>query len=124
MAPVIVIQFLDGLRTGNGSSTRSISIWWFVFASTAIGASGAVWAFAYLAMSPLLSSSISLGALQKASLPYSPRVTALLLPATYVNFIDSMVIMSLPIPVLLSSEFRQWAIIIWNLFPTGLDPVD
>ncbi|KAI1879702.1 hypothetical protein JX265_002656 [Neoarthrinium moseri] len=120
MAPVIVVQYLDGLRKGNGSSTLKISIWWFIFAAAAIGASGAVWGVVSLVTSPLLSSSITLGALQEASLPYSPRAAALLLPATYVNFIGSMIIMSLPVPSMVSSNFRQWAIIIWNLFPIGI----
>lgn len=120
MLPVIVVQYLDGLRKGNGASTLKISIWWFIFASAAIGASGAVWGIVSLATSPLLSSSISLSALQDASLPYSPRATALLLPGTYVSFLGSMIIMSLPVPSVVSSNFRQWAIIVWNLFPLGI----
>ncbi|KAI0132726.1 hypothetical protein BJ170DRAFT_615118 [Xylariales sp. AK1849] len=123
MAPVIVVQYLDGLRKGNGSSTLRISVWWFVFAAAAIAASGAVWGVVSLATSSLLSSSIGLNALQEASLPYSPRAAALVLPATYVNFIGSMILMSLPVPSIASSNFRQWAIIAWNLFPIGISAV-
>ncbi|KAH6645364.1 hypothetical protein BKA67DRAFT_664450 [Truncatella angustata] len=123
MAPVIVVQYLDSLRKGNGASTLKISVWWFIFAAAAIGVSGAVWGIVCLATSPLFSSSIGLDALQEASLPYSPRAAAVLLPATYANFIGGMVLMSLPVPSMASSNFRQLAIIAWNLFPIGISAV-
>jgi hypothetical protein len=123
MAPVIVAQYLDGLRKGNGASALKPSLWWFIFAAAAIGCSGAAWGLVSLATSRLFSSSIGLDALQDASLVSSPRAAALLLPATYVSFIGSMVLMSLPSPSLVSNNFRQWAIVVWNLFPLMLSAI-
>lgn len=122
MAPVIVTQYLDALRRGHGVSCLRPSLWWFVFASCAIGASGAAWLLVGLASSPTLSAS-ALPALQDASLVGSPRAAALVLPATYLSFAGSMVVMALPAPRWVSYDFRQWAVVLWNLFPLGLSAI-
>ncbi|KAI1387735.1 uncharacterized protein F4822DRAFT_291238 [Hypoxylon trugodes] len=123
MATVINAQFLDGLRRGNGASTLKPSVWWFIFAVVAIGFSGSLWGVFCLATSPLLSTSIGLQALQESSLIQSPRAATLLPFATYIGFIGSMILMSLPAPSMVSYDFRQWAIVIWNLFPLTMSAI-
>ncbi|RYP50670.1 hypothetical protein DL769_010919 [Monosporascus sp. CRB-8-3] len=82
MAPVIVAQYLDGLRRGQGESAIGPSLWWFLFAAAAIGFTGAIWGLVSLATWPTVSPAVGLEALQELSLVASPASAALILPAT------------------------------------------
>ncbi|KAI5867265.1 hypothetical protein GGS23DRAFT_168284 [Durotheca rogersii] len=117
MAPTIVAIYLDGLRRGNGASLLRPVLWYLVFAAAAVGSSGAAWALVYLASSPTLSPSVGLSALQDVSLVASPIAASLLLPATLVAFAGTTVLMGIPSPTVVSGNFQQWAIVIWNVFP-------
>ncbi|KAL2831380.1 hypothetical protein BDW59DRAFT_157809 [Aspergillus cavernicola] len=115
--PVIIAIYLDGLRRGNGSSTFKPSLWFLVFGAAAIGSSGAAWALLCTAASPATLSSITPDALRRASLLSSTRAAALLLPAVVVGYVLPVVLMGLPSPSLVSNNFQQWTIVIWNMFP-------
>ncbi|KAL2171726.1 hypothetical protein VTG60DRAFT_1723 [Thermothelomyces hinnuleus] len=116
--PIIIAIYLDGLRRANGSSLAGPTIWFFVFGAAAIGASGAAWALAYTAASSLTTSpSASADDLRRGSLVDSPRAAALLLPATVLGYVVPVILMGLPSPTVVSDEFRQWSIVLWNTFP-------
>ncbi len=115
--PIIIAIYLDGLRHANGPSLARPTIWFFVFGAAAIGASGAAWALAYTASSLTTSATVSAGDLRRASLVSSPRAAALLFPATVLGYVLPVILMGLPSPAVVSDEFRQWAIVLWNTFP-------
>lgn len=115
--PVIVTLYLDSQRRGNKPSLIRPSLWFLSFSAAAIGCSGAAWALLYTAASPTVSSTISLSALQQASLVASPVTAGLLLPGAVVSYALPLILMGLPSPVLVSNGFQQWAIVAWNAFP-------
>ncbi len=117
--PIIVAIYLDGLRHANGPSLARPTAWFFVFVfgAAAIGASGAAWALVYTTASLTTSVSVSANDLRRASLISSPRAAALLLPAAVLGYVVPVILMGLPSPSVVSDEFRQWAIVLWNTFP-------
>ncbi len=82
----------------------------------AVGSTGFVWALNFTASSPTTSRSLSLNALQSASL-LSPSMTLLILPALIFGYLMPAVCMALPSPGIVSNNFQQLAVVTWNLFP-------
>ena len=82
----------------------------------ALGCTGFIWALAYLASSPTTSRSLSLNALQRASL-ISPQMTLLIFPALVFGYVVPAVSMALPPPQIVTNSFQQLAVVTWNLYP-------
>ncbi|OAQ59316.1 hypothetical protein VFPPC_10379 [Pochonia chlamydosporia 170] len=115
--PIIAAIYLDGLRAGNGPSLIRPSIWFMIFGAAAIGCSGAGWALVYTATSPTTSPVLPLDGLKRTSLVSSTRAATLLVPAIVLGFVAPVVFMGLLSPDVVTHEFKQWAIVIWNTFP-------
>lgn len=92
------------------------TLWLLSFQLCGIGCIGFAWALAYTASSPTLSRSLSSNALQSASL-LSPPATLLILPAVVFGYILPAVCMALPSPAIVTDNFKQLAVVTWNMYP-------
>ncbi|KAL9124508.1 MAG: hypothetical protein Q9217_006162 [Psora testacea] len=92
------------------------TLWLLSFQMCALGCTGFVWALAYTSSSPTTSRSLSSNALQSASL-LPPQMTLLIFPALIFGYVVPTILMALPSPGIVTNNFQQLAVVVWNLYP-------
>ncbi|KAL4785500.1 hypothetical protein BJX76DRAFT_366925 [Aspergillus varians] len=120
--PCIIITYLNALR-GNRPSLVKPTLWLLLLQAFSIGATGFIYAIAYISASTTVQPDLSFEFLQYASLTSSPVLVWLLLPATAIGYFVTAFLMCLPsypltiTPPLVSNTFQQIAMAVWNMYP-------
>ncbi|KAI9164133.1 Epoxide hydrolase aurD [Paramyrothecium foliicola] len=119
--PVLVAFYVDNTRAGRGFGRKLFvpTLWALSFQMAAIGCTGWIWALAFITASPTTSVPISRSSLRQASVS-SPGMVFSVLTSLSVGFIAPAIVMALPSPDLTSIDFKQKALVTWNVFPVWL----
>lgn len=92
------------------------TLWLLSTQMFAVAGSGWIWALMYIASSPTASTTISRSALQAAS-QIPSKLTMLITPAVILGYIFPAVLMGLPSPTITTNNFKQLAVVAWNVYP-------
>lgn len=95
---------------------RRMTLWILLFQLSAIACTGPLLALGYIASSPLIGAAASRKEL-KASSRAPARQILFILPSLLLGYSVPAVVMGLPSPGMISNNFKQLALVTWNVFP-------
>ncbi|KAI4601740.1 hypothetical protein KJ359_010604 [Pestalotiopsis sp. 9143b] len=118
--PIMTAVCLDGVRGGSSRAPKSRLLtpmmWLFLFQMTGMATTGGLWVLSFVNTSPTTSTTASLSTLRQASL-VSRSTGLIVLVAMVLGYAVPGVAMGLHSPTFVSSDFQQWAIAAWNVYP-------
>ncbi|KAK1580091.1 uncharacterized protein LY79DRAFT_672127 [Colletotrichum navitas] len=117
---VLLVFYLEDSRHGARPSYVRPTLWLLLFQATGIGCAGPLWVLSHLGASNGGSvgrmSSLK-DSLERAAPLSSPHVPFLILAALVMGYAAPASLMLLPSPRVLSADSKQFALVLWNIFP-------